>query len=300
MAGGAGVSRVGSVGFERSVCVARWHRGLTGFVIVVVGLLVLAPAASADICYIVTTGSSCGPTGSGTTDSTFDASGALFYQMTQQPVGTGVIDPFLRLQNTGTEQGYNTSDLDFQFDQKMPLNYTHDLQLSDVPIVTINGTEYRQFLLDINESNSANGRYVSLDQLQIFLLPDGMADEYNTTTRTLEGSTAIYDMDSGADNWIKMNYQLNGGSGNGDMIVYIPNSLFTGPTNQYLYLYSKFGSNFVADGPSDAGFEEWWVDKSLLRNPPPPPDTVPEPTGMALLGLGVAAAAYRRVRNRRH
>jgi len=284
--------------------VARWHRGLTGFVIVVVGLLVLAPVASADVCYLVTTGSSCGPAGSSTTDSTFDAQGALFYTMTEQPVGTGYIDPFLRLQAGGTEQGYNTSDQDYQFDQKDPINYTHDIQLKDVPIVEIDGVEYRQFLLDINETNSRKGKYISLDDLQIFLLNDGMANEYDSATRTLEGSTAVYDLDFGIvapdTQWIKLNYALNGGSGNGDMIAYIPNSFFTGADpNMYLYLYSRFGLNEAADySNSDAGFEEWWVDRSLLDNPPPPPDTVPEPTGLALLGLGVVAAAYRRQRRR--
>src|SRR6266480_683031 len=34
---------------------------------------------------------------------------ARFDFMTQQPTGTGVIKPFLRVQNTPVERGYNTS-----------------------------------------------------------------------------------------------------------------------------------------------------------------------------------------------
>ncbi len=282
---------------------ARW--AVRSCVLVVVAVLMSAAPASADVCQILVTGSSCGPAGSGTTDPTFDASGALFYHMTQQPVGTGYIDPFLRLQNTGIEQGYNTNDTNYQFDQKMPINYTHDITLGEVPIVTVNGTQYRQFLLDVNESAAINKQNISLDELQIFLrttsINGGTSNDYNASTEKLGGTSAIYDLDAGGpDNWLVINYALNGGSGNGDLIVYLPNSLFTGASSQYLYLYSKFGVNSSADlgaSTSDAGFEEWWVDKSLLRNPPP--DSVPEPTGLALLGLGVVAAAYRRTRARR-
>ena len=160
---------------------------------------------------------------------------------------------------TGRKQGYNTSDRPFQFDQKEPINYTHDLLLSAVPVKTINGVEYRQFFLDINETKSDKNRLLSLDELRIYLSPTGMLDSYNTVDKKLNGLTAIYDLDSGGDNWIKLDYGLNSGSGEGDMVAYIPNSLFTGAGSQYLYLYSRFGDHISANADSDAGFEEWWV-----------------------------------------
>ena len=44
-----------------------------------------------------------GSNGSGTIN------GAQFVFTTPQPTGTGVIEPFLRLENSPVEQGYNTS-----------------------------------------------------------------------------------------------------------------------------------------------------------------------------------------------
>ena len=52
-----------------------------------------------------------------------------------------------------------------------------------------------------------------------------------------ELGTPIYTM--GAENWIKLNYDLDNGSGSGDMFAYIPNWLFG--DGKYVYLYSKFG-----------------------------------------------------------
>ena len=46
---------------------------------------------------------------------------------------------------------------------------------------------------------------------------------------------------------------------------------------------------------SDAGFEEWWVKSALA---PPPPNPIPEPTGLVLLGSGLVIAARRLHRRR--
>ena len=70
------------------------------------------------------------------------------------------------------------------------------------------------------------------------------------------------------------------GSGKGDMLLFVPDSVFTSaanynPTgNNYIYLYSMCGDTFNgADG-----FEEWAIGKGGT--------IIPEPTTICLLGLG--------------
>src|SRR5262245_40265485 len=53
--------------------------------------------------------------------------GVLFYQANPQSTGTGVIDPFVRIQRTGTERGYNTDARPVEFDTKDANQWTHSL-----------------------------------------------------------------------------------------------------------------------------------------------------------------------------
>jgi hypothetical protein len=241
-----------------------------------------AGTASAGICDLTTDGATCGPT--------VFTNFAIFGEVSPQPTGTGYIDPFLRLQAAEHEEGYNTSARPFQQDQKDPVNYTHDLLLSEVPLKTIGDIQYREFFLDINESK--NQELLSLDELRIYLSPTGERDSYDSTTKQLDGLTAIYDLDAGGDNWIKLDYSLNNGSGSGDMVAYIPNSLFTGAGTQYVYLYSRFGDQAGYEAESDAGFEEWWVGPA--SGTPRDVTAVPEPATLVLLGTGLTWAVRRR------
>src|SRR5947207_15526960 len=79
----------------------------------------LALSAAANATVIDLTGNN----NSGTTN------GAQFRWTPGQPTGTGVIEPFVRIQADGTEQGYNTSG-GTPFDEK-PGTWTHDIRRSD-------------------------------------------------------------------------------------------------------------------------------------------------------------------------
>jgi hypothetical protein len=207
--------------------------------------------------------------------------GASFQQYSDGAAGSGNIDSFVRIQGKGIQQGYNT---DYrgtgfpEFDENTSLSFTHSLLLSEVPTVSDNGTNYREFLLDINQNGE---NLLSLDGLEIALHVSGNLIGYSTIF-----ASPIYDMDTGEDNWVNLNYSLNAGSGAGDMLAYIPDSFFMDEfgayLNDYVYLYSRFGENSIADD----GFEEWahGVDGSVI----------PEPATICLLGLGGLALLKKR------
>ena len=211
--------------------------------------------------------------------------GAKFIQGTINPTGTGVYEPFLRLKSNGTEEGFNTNATGV-LDNKAGI-WTKDLLAGTIPTITVDGSQYREIRLDINENNSETGRYLSLDSLQIYLQETGGIN-------SLAGLTnKKYDMDSPSgpsndrDNWVKLDYTLASGSGWDDMSVLLPESIFAdAATKRFFYLYSKFGLHYS----SDAGFEEWAAD---------PPFRTPEPATMLLLGLGLMglAGARRKFRN---
>jgi len=190
--------------------------------------------------------------------------GARFYQFNEIPTGTGLIDSFLRIQGFGEQHGYNT-DGTLEFDT-MAGPFTHSIQISSIPIATIDGTDYREFFLDINQDGE---RILSLDELRISIRGSGNQTGYSTIF-----ASPIYDLDTGGDNWVILDDLVNTGSGHGDMLDLIPDSLFSGPENKYVYLYAKFGVNSVADN----GFEEFAYG---TEGP-----LIPEPATVALLGLG--------------
>src|SRR5215208_2189090 len=124
----------------------RVSKSVSALLIAAGGLVFGASAANAEVTLDLATVS---PQADGTA--------ALFYRTDLQPTGTGVLQPFVRIQAKPTEEGYNT-DGAIEFDTKdhQGQNWTHSITLADVPIVTINNIQYREFVLDINESTAQN------------------------------------------------------------------------------------------------------------------------------------------------
>ncbi len=230
--------------------------------------------------------------------------GAIFMQMDAKAQGTGNIDPFLRIQATGTESGYNLGpEGTFNNHPKpptafKPLNdkdeggsaYNHVLLSSTIPVVNVGGTDYLEFTLDIHESDSATGRYLSMDELKIFQSTSG-------TLTDPRGLPTIYNLDGSpdGDSTVFLNAKLNGGSGEGDMLMFIPSDLFTDP---YVYLYCKFGAstytgipgNPTGDWSSDSTFEEWAVRRGTT------PPLIPAPGAILLGGIGICFVGWLRRR----
>jgi len=119
----------------------------------IVSFVVLSVAASGEVVDL---------TG---TNNTGRINRAEFDWTPEQPTGTGLIQPFLRVQANTTEQGYNTSG-GTPFDEKSG-PWTHDLQLSDLKLVQIGKVMYYEFLLDINEPGGSKS-LITLDRLEFY------------------------------------------------------------------------------------------------------------------------------------
>jgi hypothetical protein len=180
--------------------------------------------------------------------------------------GTGVLDPFLRLNATGNdpaiEKGYNTDYRPLQFDEDG--SWTEALLLSTVPTVAgPGGALYRVFYLDINQTNKDS--LLSLDELILFGGSSPLYHGFDETARNFTApgaATVLWSLDQGADRYLYMDYGLEAGSGDSDVTMLIPETVFAGyPSCAYgqagcstwLYLWNRFGDNF----PNNDGFEEW-------------------------------------------
>ena len=102
----------------------------------------------------------------------------IFARDSTQPSGTGVFNPFLRLDCKGNgcdEQGYNTSGIKGDasngyttrkvLDNMTPVNWTHDVLISTLQLDSTG--KYYQFKLDINEPGNANA-LLSLDGVRLY------------------------------------------------------------------------------------------------------------------------------------
>ncbi len=189
--------------------------------------------------------------------------------------GSGHIDSFLRVQNSPSEQGFNsdaTPTLDAKggrFTRALALNGTDGIPT----VVLSDGIAYREFILDINQTG---GGLLKLDRLQLYLTDSNVLTNYNvaahdfTSPQPAGANVAkISDMDAGGDNSVLL---ANNGSGSGksDMVLYVPDSLFAASfaNANFVTLYCEFGSNPDQPNATAAGgFEEWAVDNGQVASP---------------------------------
>src|SRR5262249_10212862 len=152
--------------------------------------------------------------------------GALFAQANGLGAGGST---FLKIQNNGVEQGYNTNGT-FEFDTRPG---SHALRLAAVPTTTIGGVAYREFVLDINEPGNLPSALLALNELRLYLSTSSTLTGYNPATMRLGGVAPSYDM---GNNVVELNGTLQ--SGNAPTMIFLaPNSLFAGlnPITTFVY-----------------------------------------------------------------
>lgn len=222
--------------------------------------------------------------------------GALFQTADLRSSGTGVFQTFLKLGgNDDTTHGYNTDARPFEagFDMNHSPQHTRQLPLGAVPFMTpisalVTTGNYYEFLLDINQIG-AEGRdgdpdwNLSLDKLQIALGSTPDASDYATIF-----ASPIYDM---GDARVLLNGKIDTGSGQADLAVYIPKSLFDGHSGDFVYLYSMFGeAGNSPNYPNNDGFEEWAIDSEFEL------PVIPAPGAVLLAGFGASVVGWLRKR----
>jgi uncharacterized repeat protein (TIGR01451 family) len=182
-----------------------------------------------------------------------------------QASGTGLFDPFVRLQADPMEQGFNT-DAPVTLDAKSG-KWTHAIKASAIPVVDCDGDVTTtptcwELFVDINEGNS--NKRISLNDVEIWFTDSATLSGYPFAEPGTTNNSKEYDFSG----HILIN-DVNQGSGRGDLRYLVPTAGHPFDGDTYFVLYSKWGvtpgtaGNFgTGTYVSDGGFEEWKVRKA--------------------------------------
>jgi hypothetical protein len=232
--------------------------------------------------------------------------GGLFLSVGANPTGSGFINSFVRINPGGSatmEQGYNTSGRPVQFDENTSPTFTHGVTFSSIAIINVGNTPCYEFLLDINQTNA--NPLLTLTALQIYATtgPNTLGLTPGVGFAGAQSTVPLYDL---GNNTVQLDYSLNGGSGNGDMLFVIPvaSLLHNNTTFPNFVLYSRFGPPPIGAFPANDGFEEWaHISGQGVPGVPTvfdnPPTAVPAPPALVLGGIGALGLIGRRLRHRR-
>lgn len=228
---------------------------------------------------------------------------AIFANYWDQPTGTGVFNPFLTIHRKPIEQGFNTDGSPLYMDQQRP-HWNTTLQLGSLADMVIDGVTYHGFILDANEPDSRS--LISIDNVRIYTSPDNntalVGDDLSQLNQlgTLRWALNDPTYDTAPDgsmtyhvaNWVLLDadqnnvgFHSNGGSGQADMILYVPVAAFGDALDSdYVWFYNLNGVQCSADPAmaAESGYEEW---RAVVET-----KSVPD-GGMTIGLLGLALAA---------
>jgi uncharacterized repeat protein (TIGR01451 family) len=163
-----------------------------------------------------------------------------------QSSGTGLFDPFLTIQNTGSQSGtnfYNGSSYGTGDAISFSDNRTSSISTSSIPIVEIGGSEYYEIRLDVNEVNGGEKSFVDLNSFKIF--------GSSSATQSSAEANLLYSLDTEEINRDIYLFDDNTGSGKSDLVILVPKSYFSS-NPEYLYFEASLSG-------TDGGFEEFSV-----------------------------------------
>ncbi|CAN7432598.1 DUF7507 domain-containing protein [Caulobacter sp. LjRoot300] len=178
--------------------------------------------------------------------------------------GTGIYSPFLGIDdNDGDEMGFNTDATGvLDTDQSK----TSSLTFNDIPVKIINGVEYFEFRLDLNQTNA--NTLISLTSLKLYYSSDpATSADYVSATHELDSDfTKVFDLDGNGDTRLLLDAHSSG-SGNDDYVFYVPVSSFAGAdfSTDYITMYADFGTPGTIYAAND-GFEEFNTEKVSTIN----------------------------------
>lgn len=221
--------------------------------------------------------------------------------------GSGQYRQLFKINAKDTIDGYNrrVTDKATTFESDVPIGFDPDITIADLAAVL----GYYVFAFDINEPSSSINRFLSLDELRIYVSTNGPNDPSPLPINPSELSNlgdVVWDMQqevvSGSRNDVVMDYTLATGSGTDDLLFYLPTSVFDGySSDSYVYLYAQHGaleSTVPGSGADAGGFEEWaaytLLDQQNNPNDPPPAPPIPEPSSLLFFSGGLMFFLRRR------
>lgn len=214
--------------------------------------------------------------------------------------GSGIFRDLYKVDNNGgPEAGYNRPGV---MDAEVPNGFQPGNMITIGDLVEDStGTAY-VFVMDVNETGNATGRFMSLDDVRIYVggvtdppvLPQSLSEMFASF------GAPVWEMNpAGQSNHVLMDYSLYSGSGTLDTFLFVPKGYFDGlAADQQVYLYTQFGAYTGAPGfGPEAGPEQVSIPgKAVSGTVDPLVSIVPEPGAAGLL---LTAGLLRLLRRRR-